>query len=229
MGSDKTRDPQAQDNETPRYVIAVGACSLARFPVTVAEYACAVRANVVREPSKGTFRPIEWKDQLQRLDHPVVCVSWQDAVTYTAWLATLTGQPWRLPTEAEWEKAARGVDGRLYPWGNQWDKTRANTNDGGPGATMPVGHYPSGASPYGAYDLAGNVWVWTSSLFKPYPYTPNDGRERPDSTGSRVLRGGSWVDPPQLARAACRYASAPVSLLGDILGFRLAVTAPDSG
>ena len=165
----------------------------------------------------------------KRLDHPVVCVSWQDATAYAAWLAKLTGQPWRLPTEAEWEKAARGTDGRIYPWGNTWDKARANTNDGGPGTTTPVGAYAArgDASPYGAHDQAGNVWEWTSSVFMPYPYNSTDGRERADTTGNRVLRGGSWDDVPRFARVAYHSPHDPAYLNGNV-GFRVHLAAPGS-
>jgi hypothetical protein len=113
---------------------------------------------------------------------------------YAAWLARITGQPWRLPSEAEWEKAARGTSGRIYPWGDTFDPSRANTSEGGSGATTPVGSYPSGASPCGAKDMSGNVYEWTSSHNVPYPYDPTDGREAPDTTGSKVARGGSWDD-----------------------------------
>jgi formylglycine-generating enzyme required for sulfatase activity len=182
----------------------------------------------VREPQPGSYQAITWADQLAKLDHPVVCVLWQDALAYAAWMVKLTGQPWRLPTEAEWEKAARGSDGRIYPWGNHWDNTRANTFDGGPLATTPVRHYPSGASPYGAQDMAGNVWEWTSSVYQPYPYTPRDERERPEASGDRVLRGGSWGNPPQNARVACRNVYWPVDFRGSH-GFRLVLAAPGAG
>src|SRR5579885_2595239 len=122
MGSDPKKDGQAFSDEQPQHRVTLPAYQIAAYPVTVAEYTCAVRAGAVPEPRY-------WYDPLTELDHPVVRVSWLDAVAYASWLAKMTGQPWRLPTEAEWEKAARSIDGRLYPWGDQWDKTRANTGD----------------------------------------------------------------------------------------------------
>ncbi|HLY30195.1 MAG TPA: SUMF1/EgtB/PvdO family nonheme iron enzyme, partial [Ktedonobacterales bacterium] len=210
MGSDKRRDKDAQDNELPQKDIPVAAFQIARYPVTVAEYACAVRAKAVREPPQGTWRPITWQEQLKQLDHPVVCIAWNDALAYATWLAQVTKQPWRLPTEAEWEKAARGTDGRIYPWGDRFEPTRCNVDARSArgqyiGHTTPVGSYPSGASPYGAQDMAGNVWEWCSTRYQSYPYTANDGRENLNSTGNRVLRGGSWFDYPRVARAASRY------------------------
>ncbi len=208
MGSDPRRDPQAQANEQPQQSVTLAAYEIGRYPVTVAEYACAVRARAVGEAPGSSPA---WQTQLQQLDNPVVNVSWVDATAYAAWLATTTGQPWRLPTEAEWEKAARGTDGRIYPWGDAWDKTRANTGDGGPGKTTPVGSYPSDASPYGAQEMAGNVWEWCSSLYKEqYPYTPaaseDGGKYR---TNVRVSRGGSWYYFPLSARAAYRSRNSP--------------------
>jgi formylglycine-generating enzyme required for sulfatase activity len=154
-------------------------------------------------------------------------ISWDDADTYAQWLTQLTGEPLRLPTEAEWEKAARGTDGRIYPWGNQWDKTRANTRDGGPGATTPVGTYPSGASQYGAEDMAGNVLEWTSTLYEAYPYNPTDGRENQYTPGDRVLRGGSWANYPTNVRSAYRFVPNPSDALNGY-GFRLVRAASGS-
>lgn len=116
----------------------------------MAEYACFVRA--------GHAMLSDWLTQLGTLDRSVASVSWHDATAYAAWLARQTGQPWHLPTEAEWEKAARGTEGRIYPWGDTFDASRANTYESGIGTTTPVGASPSGASPSGAQDLAGNVW-----------------------------------------------------------------------
>jgi formylglycine-generating enzyme required for sulfatase activity len=223
MGSDLTRDQEARETECPWHAVTLSAYAIALYPVTVAEYACAVRAGAVREPPVGTLFPIDWSAQRQRPDHPVVCVSWDDALAYTDWLATVAAHPWRLATEAEWERAARGTDGRIYPWGDDWDAACANTRDGGPRQTTPVGSYPGGAGPSGANDLAGNVWEWTSSLFLPYPYDRSDGRELHEPEGFRgwrVLRGGSWNYPAQGARTA-RRGNADPSFVRGSFGFRL--------
>jgi toxoflavin biosynthesis protein ToxD len=228
MGSDKARDSQASDDETPQYMIEVGAFQIGKYPITVAEYACAVRAKGVREPPPGSLQSITWADQLKRLDHPVICVSWHDVVAYAVWLAQVTGRPWRLPSEAEWEKAARGTDGRIYPWGDAFDKARCNTDASKIGATTRVGSYPMGASPYGAQDMAGNVWEWISSRLRPYPYRQNDGREYQDSPGNCGLRGGSWFAPPQVARTAQRLGGFGAVDLNESFGFRLVCAAPGS-
>ncbi len=223
MGSAQD-DPQAVDSEKPQYSVFVGDFEIGAYPVTVAEYALAVQAGAVPVPQDYAWpeddwvpqalrgKTMNWATQQQRPDHPVVCVSWQNARDYCKWLAQVTGQPWRLPTEAEWEKAARGTDGRIYPWGSEWDKLRANTSDGGPGGTTEVGHYsgagsrdPKGdASPYGCHDMAGNVWEWTSTAW--YDRPPYDANKyENDSDNIHVLRGSSWNDNPRVARAAFRY------------------------
>ena len=186
--------------------ITLPAYQIARYPVTVAEYACFVRA--------GQPEPSEWQRQLPRLDNPVVSMSWYDAVAYAVWLSERTGQPWRLPTDEEWEKAARGPDGCVYPWGDIFDKFRCNTRESDIGGTTPIGTYPNGASSYGTQDQAGNVWEWIANR--------ND-----ISSDVRVLRGGSWSSVAGDARAACRKLNRPmyVGVLGSI-GFRLVVGAP---
>jgi formylglycine-generating enzyme required for sulfatase activity len=127
----------------------------------------------------------------------------------------------RLPTEAEWEHAARGSGGSIFPWGDAWDEGRAVTRESGRGATMPVGAIAAGASAYGCLDMAGNVWEWTASLDKPYPYVPDDGREDLASGGRRILRGGSYANPHGFARCACRFRLPPTAH-NEFLGFRLA-------
>lgn len=214
MGSDPDIDRQADNSELPQHNVTLAAYQIGKFPVMVAEYACFVRA--------GQKAPQDWQQQLGKLEHPLTYVSWYDAVAYAKWLAAHTGQRWRLPSEAEWEKAARGRVGRIYPWGDVFDASRANTREGGKGTTTPVGSYPGGASPYGALDMAGNVWEWTSSVYKPYPYNASDGREQAESTENRALRGGSWGDLAGGARAACRNLGLPVDLFGSY-GFRLVV------
>jgi formylglycine-generating enzyme required for sulfatase activity len=220
MGSDPDLDPQATTAERPQHRVTLPAFQIGAFPVTVAEYACFVRV--------GQKEPSNWQQQIRSLDHPVVNVAWRDTVAYATWLAAHTGQPWRLPSEAEWEMAARGNEGLLYPWGDAFDASRCNTVESKKGGTTPAGGYPSGASSCGAQDLAGNVWEWTRSVYKPYPYTAGDGRERMESTEARVLRGGCWRAPAREARAAFRLAVAPFFDILHPMGFRLVRASPSS-
>jgi formylglycine-generating enzyme required for sulfatase activity len=144
-----------------------------------------------------------------------VLVTWGEASAYCAWSGG------RLPTEAEWEKAARGTDGRIWPWGNTWDAAKANTAEGKREDATPAGQFTAGASPYGALDMAGNVWQWTSSLDAPYPYRAGDGREDPARPGARVVRGGAWMFGAAIARPAMRNRLDPDSRAISV-GFRCA-------
>jgi formylglycine-generating enzyme required for sulfatase activity len=225
MGSDPQQDKEAFEAEKPQHWVNLAAYQIAKFPVTVAEYAGFVRDGG-KEPTTKDF--LTWARQLQHPDHPVVCVQWRDAVAYAAWLAKLTGQRWRLPTEAEWEKAARWDSkgkgySRIYPWGDHFDKNLCNTNASNIRTTSEIGRYPRGASPCGAQDMAGNVWEWTSSAFNPYPYDAQDVREDPSTNRNRVLRGGAWLLEPRVARAACRNNEHPSQFAGFFydVGFRL--------
>jgi len=223
MGSDPKTDKWAGDNEEPQHWVTLPAYQIARFPVTVAEYACFVGSGHVEPQSE--YNKLTWQQQREWLDHSVVNVPWHAAVAYAARLSNLTGQPWQLPSEAEWEKAARWDSATrtsyTYPWGDSFDARRCNTSESGVGTTTPVGSYLSGVSPCGAQDMAGNVWEWTSSLVKPYPYRARDGREALDSADERVLRGGSWVYDARYARAAFRSDYQPVGAYGDAGGFRM--------
>jgi formylglycine-generating enzyme required for sulfatase activity len=168
-----------------------------------------------------------------------VGVTWYDARAYCDWLtgqlrawegtpeplaSLLQDEGWqvRLPSEAEWEKAARGTEGRTYPWGNEADVERANYDSTGIGSTSAVGCFPGGASPYGVLDMSGNVWEWCHSLYKPYPYDPTDGRENPEAEGSRVLRGGAFYNFQGYVRCAYRRWGNPY-YRGSGYGFRLCV------
>ncbi len=224
MGSDKQRDPNAEDDELPQHEVMVPAFRIGMFPLTVAEYACAVAAGGVHMP--GSDGAVTWQTQQQHPDHPIVCLSWHQANAYATWLADVTRQPWRLPTEVEWEKAARGTDGRIYPWGDEFDTERANIGLSA-GMPTPVGTYAGNgdASPYGVHDMAGNVWEWTTGIFEPErllsPYRSDDVA---DSAAIRIARGGSWFNIPRNARAACRSALQPDGVSHDY-GMRLALNA----
>ncbi|GAB4570382.1 MAG: hypothetical protein Kow0047_23980 [Anaerolineae bacterium] len=188
---------EGDGDEHPQHRVYLDGFWIMLTEVTNAQYARCVEAGACTPPDNG-----RWKDP-QYADHPVTDVTWFQANEYARWVGA------RLPTEAEWEKAARGIDGRRYPWGDEWDDRKANTSEGGLGRTTPVGSYPAGASPYGVLDMAGNVWEWTSSLYEPYPYRADDGRENPEMPGRRVVRGGSWYDNQRSARTADRGRDVP--------------------
>lgn len=206
IGSD---DPEADENEKPAAKVFVERFSIDKFEVTNARYTrCIEGGPCTRPPNRGYDDPT-------KANLPVTIVSWQQALTYCRWVGK------RLPTEAEWEKAARGTDGRRYPWGNDFEAERANAGYT-PGRITAVGTYVKGASPYGAMDMSGNVWEWTSSLYKPYPYDAGDGREDLNARGSRVERGGSWYHPPWHVRTTRRTAIGHVYRRINDLGFRCA-------
>ncbi len=231
MGSDPYKDKYMRGYDQPQHTVYLPEYYIAKTPVTNAQYLAFVQAIDHRELEHWK----KWKPPKGKEDHPVVNVSWHDAIAYCNWLAKATGKAYRLPSEAEWEKAARGTDGRIWPWGDEWDANRCNTKEGSPGNTTPVGQYsPQGDSPYGCVDMAGNVWEWTSSLWgkkweEPdfeYPYDPTDGREdlkAGDGIG-RVLRGGSGDDDRWEACCASRFGLESDFRL-HVVGFRLCVAA----
>jgi toxoflavin biosynthesis protein ToxD len=196
---------------------------LARFPVTNELYNTYTKAKSIKHPVDG------WE---KNADNPVVNIKWDDAMTYCQWLNNLLNADFpsdlvlRLPTEAEWEKAARGTNGRAYPWGNVFVKNKCNTSEDSKGSTTSIGVYsPHGDSPYGCADMAGNVWEWTHSLKKAYPYNINDGREEEKVFNRRVLRGGCFILPREFARCAYRYVSV-ITLTYGYFGFRVCLAPP---
>ena len=214
LGADP-REPggPVRGDELPRHVVELPAFELSLSPVTNAQYA---RFLV----ETGTEAPPHWRDGAPppgRDGHPVSLVDWFEADAFCSWAGG------RLPTEAEWEKGARGCDGRTYPWGGEADPTRAALGAGlKHGSTSPVGARPAGASPFGLLDMAGNVWEWVSSAYRPYPYDPSDGREDRSPACERVLRGGSFASPGLAhARCAMRSHSSPARRQVHI-GFRVA-------
>jgi formylglycine-generating enzyme required for sulfatase activity len=171
-----------------------------------------------------------WDDtDFNNPSQPVVGVSWYEARAYCAWLAHCLGHEVRLPTEVEWERAARGPYGWPRPWGKDFDVDQANTVEGRVRRTSPVGVYPAGASFWGVHDLAGNVWEWTLSVWGEdynapttgqYPYDPDDGRENISApvTEARVVRGGAWYFDGKGASCAVRYRHYPAPHSGTPFG-----------
>lgn len=192
MGQDDGRR-----SNRPQRQVYLDTFAIDRTEVTVAAYALFVQET--------GYQPKGWDPASveARADEPVVGVLWRDADAYCRWL----GQ--RLPTEAQWEKAARGTDGRRYPWGDAWDSSRANTQESGRDGPLPVGSFPQGASPYGALDMAGNVAEWVVDYFDPdyYAYGPDVNPPGPRVVLDHGLRGGSWASPRDLALTYARDSS----------------------
>jgi formylglycine-generating enzyme required for sulfatase activity len=187
MGS-AAGDPFAFSDEIPLHPVYLDGFWIDKFEVTFGRYRKCVEAGDCTPPD--AIAPGE--------DYPVFNVTWDQAAAYCSWAGR------RLPKEAEWEKAARGSDGRPYPWGPMPAGTNRANFGKRIGTVLPVGRLVEGASPFGAQDMAGNVWEWTSSLFRPYPFDPEDGREDQDSQEPRSIRGGSWQVPEGLIRTAAR-------------------------
>jgi len=183
------------------------------------------------DPEK--YRPKHWKNwriPQGKENHPVVWVSLHDALAYCAWLSGITGEAITLPSEAEWEKAARGPKGWVWPWGDQFDERRCNTKESGIGDTTPVDQYNSGMSHHKVWDMSGNVWELTRDIvMEKYPYIVDDGREKVISKEDIVcmLRGGSWCFYRGYARAAFRGYN-DLNARNYNLGFRLCRDSPPS-
>ena len=215
-------DPDAQDDEKPAHTLYLDAFWIDRTEVTNAQYRKCVESGACSDTSECG------DGDLSSDARPVVCVDWYQAQAYCQWAGA------RLPSEAEWEKAARGADGRLFPWGDTLDGSLVNfcdrncplpwkddSADDGCAYTAPVGSYPEGASPYGALDMAGNAWEWASDSYDDgyYARSPGSNPEGPEMVRWRVMRGGSWYDYAQDMRSTNRQRSFP-GQRGTITGFR---------
>ncbi len=195
MGSDS-----GEDDEKPVHKVTLDAFYIDKYEVTNGKYAECVGAGKCTEPhEKKSYKRNSYYGNAEYNDYPVIYVDWKQAKSYCEWRGG------RLPTEAEWEKAARGTDGRTYPWGNQEPTKELLNFNMNVEDTTKVGSYPGGASPYGAMDMAGNVWEWVSSEYKLYPYKADDGREDLTNVNNlKVLRGGSWIYDGSNVRAMFR-------------------------
>jgi formylglycine-generating enzyme required for sulfatase activity len=247
MGSDKQLDPDAWDEELEQHEVSLPTYYLARWPVTVAQFGSFL--------SDSGYLPADQNCREGGSNLPVNYVTWHDALAYCDWLqqqlkglaakriaetAQLTGAELRfwqglsagalrvsLPSEAEWERAARGENGRIFPWGNQADPNCANYNESGIDDRSPVGCFPLGTSPLGCEEMSGNLWEWTRSRWEKYPYQSYEQqrREREGLSGDnrRVLRGGAFHDFPRYVRCAYRGYNDPDFRYGGV-GFRVVVS-----
>lgn len=222
-GHNRTRKSGWYDRERQRATLHLPAYEITRTPITNAQYAAFIEdsghpAPDVNEATWKGYRLVHpfartrrhaWRDQqlpVGREAHPVVLVSHADAEAYGDWLSVKTGQLWRLPSELEWEKAARGEAGTYFPWGDHFEPAHLNSHDAGPFDTLPVGRFPAGASPFGLLDAAGQVFEWTNTAGNP---------------GRFLVKGGSWDDKGcGVCRPAARHAR-PAEIKHILIGFRL--------
>ena len=234
MGSDEKKDKKAYNDETPQHTIHLDFYYMSIYPVTVLQFQKYIEIS-------GQTKDESWRQYNRYGNHPVVMINWFEAIEYCKWLSRylktsqdtpkkikdlLQTNKWyiTLPSEAEWEKSARGTDGKIYPWGDKFDKDLLNFIGTQIRRPSPVGCFKKGASPNNVMEMSGNVWEWTRSIDKAYPYELNDKREDlSDRFVERVVRGGSCYYPAGNCRISCRYRSLPDNQRDDI-GFRLCLT-----
>ena len=221
------------ENEKPAHQVYLEAYYMDKYEVTNVLYEECVNAGVCDPPQvAGSATRLSYYGNPQFADYPVINVNWEQANAYCEWREA------RLPTEAQWEKAARGMDGRIYPWGEEFSCRKGNFDDdiqfdddvvpGGPDCdgyvdTAPVGSYESGKSPYGVYDMAGNVWEWVSDWHDAYPGNTisNDNY----GTKYKVVRGGAWGYTDDVLRSDYRYGYVPAHT-DNYIGFRCSLSHP---
>jgi formylglycine-generating enzyme required for sulfatase activity len=199
------------DDEKPAHTVTLEVFEIDVFEVTNADFARFVEETGYQTEAEKAGES-GWRAYAEGKDnHPVVKVTWNDADAYCQWAGK------RLPTETEWEKAARGEEGFIYPWGNEWDPAKTNSKESGFRGTVAVGSFPEGASPYGVFDMAGNVWEWTADWYQAYPGSAYQSGYFGEKF--KVTRGGGWFQVADLVTTFNRSATDP-SAANDDLGFR---------
>lgn len=215
-------------NEMPQHPVYLDAFYIGETEITNDQYRACVNASYCSPPDNGSGRypPNQYYNISSYANYPVVWVSWYDASDYCAWAGG------RLPSEAEWEKAARGTDGRLFPWGDDFDPGKTNTEEGGGDILRPVGQYPAGASPYDLLDMAGSVWEWVEDWFDSNYYTisPDSNPFGPSVGQEKVLRGSSYSNHAHYARVSNRGLAPPSGPNGSsaFRGFRCVINANET-
>jgi len=234
MGSDLEKDKIAFQEETPQHSLFLEPFYISKYPVTVSQYREFLYMT-------GKNKTEDWHCYNCFSNHPVVYVDWLEAIDFCKWLTCqltenkntpkqikdlINSKKWyiTLPSEAEWEKAARGTDMRIYPWGDTIDKDRFNYKETRVGRPSPVGCFDKGSSPFQIMEMCGNVWEWTLSKDCEYPYQPSDGREDVnDQKTERIVRGGCWYNSIRSCRIASRSRFTPDSR-HDFIGFRICLS-----
>jgi formylglycine-generating enzyme required for sulfatase activity len=226
---------ESHGDDKPVRHIYIDAFMIGKYPVTNEEFKEFISDKGYEKKKFWTLEGWQWLKENNILvpqywydrkwngpNFPVVGVSWYEASAYAVWLSEKTGELYRLPTEAEWEKAARGADGYMYPWGDEFRQGLCNYRESGLNRTSPVGIFPEGKSPYGSFDMAGNVWElcsdWSEGDY--YRKSPDRNPKGPSDGVFRVRRGGSWSSVVDLCRTAFRDYNRPTERTHN-LGFRL--------
>ncbi|MDX2136628.1 MAG: SUMF1/EgtB/PvdO family nonheme iron enzyme [Chloroflexota bacterium] len=230
MGSDIHTDPLASHCETPPHIEFIAQFSMSRYPITYQQYEAFVNDSGYQKRNHWSKRGWAWRADKTEPEfgwnntrwhisnHPIIGVTWFEAYAFTRWLSAKTGDAIRLPTEAEWEKAARGTDERLFSYEGAFDPGKSNTVESGIERSSAVGIFPSGQSPYGVMDMSGNVFEWSTSIWRDHYSHP--AASSIEGSHLRVMRGGSWAKNNVHARAAARSRQKSAFAASDV-GFRV--------